>query len=315
MSSRPWLRLLLLTLLACSWARPAAASLLQERTPCVMLAGSYADYQQRAVQQWQNDAAAALKAQRALRPQTELAAALWPADEYARRSAYVGFTCERLVYLSDGFKVVAFLWKPASAPAAGRLPLIVFNRGGLGEAFKLRPNTWFGFYSYVAAGYAVLATQYRGNDGGEGEESPGSGDIHDVLNLLPLAAELALFDRERVFMLGFSRGGYVTLRALQDGAGAKVRAAAVVGATRSLSQAAATAPTITSGVPVPLLVLHGGADGSVPSTEAVDIARSQWAAGQPGELVVYDGDSHGLTFNQRDRDARVLAWFARFTPP
>lgn len=289
-------------------AAPPADGELLSREPCATFPPDYAMYRSRALQQWQSDAAAATKAGLTLRPAADLEAALWSPEDYATRTAYAGFTCERLTYGSGGLRVVAFLWRPADA-AGKRLPLIVFNRGGLGETYKLRPNTSFGFYSFVSAGFAVLGTQYRGNDGSEGKESPGAGDIDDVLNLFPLARSLGVLDLERTYMLGFSRGGYVTMRALQRGA--KVRAAAVMGAPRSLVTAAPAAPAVTAGVPVPLLVLHGGADGLVPPTEAFEIARLQWAVGQPVEAVIYAGDGHGLAFNGRQSQARIIDWFRR----
>ncbi len=294
------------------WAGLAAAGggtpVLRSRTPCSMPEGKYAEYQTRALQQWQTDDTAAKAAGLRLRPQSELLPALWSAADYTERNKYVGFVCERLTYLSDGLEVVAFFWHPKKPPATGKWPLLVFNRGGFGETFKLRPNTWFGFYTYVHAGFAVLGSQYRGNDEGAGQKSPGDGDVRDVLNLFPLAQELGGVDVDRAVMLGFSRGGYVTLRALA--AGAPVRAAAVLGAPRSLASIAPAAPEMSKAVPVPLLVLHGGADGSVPPSEALEIWRQQIAGGQPAQLHVFDGDSHGLTFSQRERDAEVLAWFA-----
>ena len=301
-------------LLLLLWAGLAVAGdgtpVLRSRTPCAMPEGNYAQYQKRALQKWQTDDAAAKTAGLQLRPQSELLPALWTAAEYSERNKYVGFVCERLTYLSDGLEVIAFFWHPKTPPLSGKWPLLVFNRGGLGETFKLRPNTWFGFYSYVRAGFAVLATQYRGNDGGAGQESPGDGDVRDVLNLFPLAQELGGVDLDRAVMLGFSRGGYVTLRALA--AGAPVRAAAVLGAPRSLARIAPAAPDMSKAVPVPLLVLHGGADGSVPPSEALEISRQQLAGGQPGQLHLFEGDSHGLTFSQRERDAEILAWFASY---
>jgi len=100
------------------------------------------------------------------------------------------------------------------------------------------------------------------------------------------------------------------LRALA--AGAPVRAAAVLGATRSLVRITPAAPEVSQAVPMPLLILHGGADGSVPPTEALAIWRQQMAGGQPGQLHIFDGDNHGVTFSQRERDAEILAWFARY---
>ena len=54
----------------------------------------------------------------------------------------------------------------------------------------------------------VLASQYRGNDGGQGKEEFGGSDINDVLNLIPLAESISFMNADRIVMLGFSRGGH-----------------------------------------------------------------------------------------------------------
>jgi hypothetical protein len=36
----------------------------------------------------------------------------------------------------------------------------------------------------------VVASQYRGNGGGEGHEEFGGAEVHDILNLIPLAKSL-----------------------------------------------------------------------------------------------------------------------------
>ena len=49
---------------------------------------------------------------------------------------------------------------------------------------------------------------------GEGHEEFGGADVHDVLNLIPLAKSLGYVDMSNVFMFGESRGGmmaYLTL--------------------------------------------------------------------------------------------------------
>jgi dipeptidyl aminopeptidase/acylaminoacyl peptidase len=75
--------------------------------------------------------------------------------------------CRRVKYLSDGLKVVAYVWQPKSA--AGKLPLIVFTRGGNQEFGKVLP--WQNVWRYALEGFVVIAPQYRGNDGGEGKRS------------------------------------------------------------------------------------------------------------------------------------------------
>jgi dipeptidyl aminopeptidase/acylaminoacyl peptidase len=76
------------------------------------------------------------------------------------------------MYLSDGLQVVGFLWKPQDT-VGKQFPLIIFNRGGNREFGKLTPWFHFGFYTYASNGFVVLASQYRGNDGGEGREEYG----------------------------------------------------------------------------------------------------------------------------------------------
>lgn len=64
------------------------------------------------------------------RPFGELRASLQTADEFRRRRAYDGFTCERLTYASDGLKVVAYVWRPADVHGK-HLPLVIFNRAAV----------------------------------------------------------------------------------------------------------------------------------------------------------------------------------------
>ena len=74
-------------LLLLLWAGLAVAGdgtpVLRSRTPCAMPEGHYADYQTRAVQQWQTDDRAAKAAGLQLRPQSELLPALWTAAVYS----------------------------------------------------------------------------------------------------------------------------------------------------------------------------------------------------------------------------------------
>jgi dipeptidyl aminopeptidase/acylaminoacyl peptidase len=89
----------------------------------------------------------------------------------------------RITYLSDGLKVTGFLAEPKEK---GKYPCIIANRGG-NRAFAqwdtLRMALYLGRMS--TWGYVVIASQYRGNDGGEGQEEFGGKDVNDVLNLIP----------------------------------------------------------------------------------------------------------------------------------
>ncbi|MCZ8129817.1 MAG: prolyl oligopeptidase family serine peptidase [Steroidobacteraceae bacterium] len=297
---------------------------------------TYRQYLERAVATYREDAEAAKRARLGIRPQSELAGVLLAEPDWRGRRLYRDYVCERLVYASDGLQVIAYLWRPARVE--GRtLPLIVFNRGGVGEQSRLRPNTQFGFWRFVQADYVVLATQYRGNDGGEGRESFGDGDVRDVLNLFPLAERLGYVDVTNVFMLGYSRGAMVTALAVRRGA--PVNAVATVGGLFDLVAAAAERPQLrelVAGAPVdparveaalrersavywpeqigvPMLLLHGGADGVArAATQSLAFAQRLAERRAPYQLVIYDGDTHGLTFSAQDRDLRILDFFARW---
>jgi dipeptidyl aminopeptidase/acylaminoacyl peptidase len=130
-----------------------------------------------------------------------------------------------ITYLSDGLKVKGYL---ATPKAGGKLPCVIFNRGGnqsfgalsdLGAALRLgKIASW---------GYVVVASQYRGNLGGEGREEFGGIAVNDVLHLIPLLESLPQTDPSRIGMYGWSRGGMMTYIALTQ---TDRIAAAVVGA-------------------------------------------------------------------------------------
>lgn len=65
-------------------------------------------------------------------------------------------------------------------------------------------------------GYVVVASQYRGNDGGEGIEQFGGDDVNDVLNLIPVLNQLPKADTSRVGIEGGSRGGMMTYLAMKN---------------------------------------------------------------------------------------------------
>jgi len=261
-------------------------------------------------------------------------------DEYESARNSESIECLKIQYISDGLKVVGFIVKPRNT-VGKRYPVIIFNRGGLLDIGKIDTPNILDFYVLAQNGFVVLASQYRGNDGGEGREELGGADVNDVTNLLPLAASLPYADARNVFFYGHSRGGMMTLLALKRGA--VVNAAAVVGAVFDLEgalehikqQAPGIADLATKLIPdytkrstaalsersainwpeksnVPLLIIHGGGDDEVPVSQALAYAMKLSGLHKPYELVVYDGDNHEAMNNRRDRDARLVAWFRRF---
>jgi dipeptidyl aminopeptidase/acylaminoacyl peptidase len=328
---------LLPVLLAPTVAAAQADGTIVASGPCAAVQpASYERYVEnlRVARQRENETAAAtgvhIDLQRLLPPQP------LSREQYATRQAYAGFECQRVTYVSDGLKVVGFIWKPIDT-AGKKLPLMIFNRGGNREFSKLMPRTKGGFFDYLSNGFVVIGSQYRGTDGGEGQEEFGGADVDDVLNLIPLARSLGYVDMNNVFVAGWSRGGMMTLLALKRGL--PVNAAAIVGGMADLEstqhQRSDMATVFRELIPglaadnngrlrersaicwpeairAPLLIQQGGSDWRVdPGTNGLALAQRMQSIGSPYELVIYDGDDHGLSHNGIEADTRIMAWFKR----
>jgi dipeptidyl aminopeptidase/acylaminoacyl peptidase len=333
-------RTALLALLVLS-ALPAMAQdgKLVSSTPCRPNPVSYERWLRGTERGYEAEVADAARIGVSMLPFSALRPLLPGREEFEKRRAYQGFECQRLAYLSDGLTVTGYLWKPKDT-AGKKLPLIVFNRGGNRDFGELSPWEREGFYSYVSKGFVVLASQYRGVDGGEGREEFGGAEIHDVLNLLPLAKSLGYVDLNNVFLLGESRGGMETYLALKNGM--PVNAAAVVSGEADLVAGSKSRPEMiyqvysqlipgfaTNGtallrersvvawpekINAPVLILHGTADWRTdPKDQALAVAEKLQALHKTYELMMYADDSHGLPFHWRDRDQRITDWFKRYS--
>lgn len=247
-------------------------------------------------------------------------------------SKYAGrVECHRAQYLSDGLKVVGFILKPKTE---GRFPVMIYNRGGNREYGKITTKT-LNYLAYLSScSYVVLASQYRGNDGGQGYEQFGGKDVDDVLNLIPLARSLPFTDPNRIVMLGFSRGGMMTYLAIKQGA--EIKAAAVVGGITDLIQTyrereegmkkvieelvgfskkeykERSAYYWPEKIDVPVLILHGEDDWRVKASQAKKLAEKLKELGKPHELFIVPKGDHGLNTHRSQRNNYILSWFDKY---
>jgi dipeptidyl aminopeptidase/acylaminoacyl peptidase len=211
------------------------------------------------------------------------------------------------------------------------------NRGGTGDFGKMHPMLQSYYLRYLDAGYVVLMSQYRGADGGEGADEYGGADVADVTSLVEIARTLSYVDPDNLFMLGFSRGGIMTARALTMNV--PIRAAAIVSGLSNMARQIEYRPDMREEVyqtlfpdfaareaehyrlrsavewadhiQAPLLLIHGTADDRVHADDSIDLASALLRAGRPFELIVFDGDSHGVPAHKLETDERVIAWFDR----
>ena len=243
-----------------------------------------------------------------------------------------------ITYLSDGLRVKGYL----AAPKQGdKLPCVIFNRGG-NRAFGVikRGQAAARLGKIAQHGYVVVASQYRGNEGGDGQEEFGGADVNDVLNLMLLLASLPQADASRVGMYGWSRGGMMTYLALSR---TNRMAAAVIGAgLADLLDTAQRRPRMEQRVfselipnygqdkeaalrarsairwpeklakTTPILLLHGSADWRVHPSQALHMAAALYENQRPFRFVFFEGGDHGLSEHRQEVDRLVQAWLDRY---
>ena len=101
--------------------------------------------------------------------------------------------CFRLRYVSGDAEVIGYISLPADYETA-RYPVLIYNRGGNGEFSKLESPEVQLMARY---GFVVLASQYRGVDGGTGMDHFGGDDVDDVIKLIDFAE---LFGKLREYL-------------------------------------------------------------------------------------------------------------------
>jgi dipeptidyl aminopeptidase/acylaminoacyl peptidase len=240
--------------------------------------------------------------------------------------------CYKIKYLSDGLKVVGFIVKPKTENS--KFPIIIFNRGGNREYGKIEKKLLQVFSFFSSRNYIVLASQYRGNDGGQGREEFGGSDVNDVMNLIPLAKSLSFADPNKIVMLGYSRGGMMTYLAIKHGV--DIKAAAVVGGVTDLFMSAEeregmkrvhneligtkreewekrSACYWPEKINVPVLILHGEADTRVNVEQAKKLSKKLTEAGKFHKLVVFPEGNHGLgPPHARTKNGMIFNWFETY---
>lgn len=249
-----------------------------------------------------------------------------------------GVELRELTYVSDGLAVKGYALWPEAAEEA--LPVILYGRGGLGPHGVVEQED-LAFLADLAQGgpYLVLATQYRGNHGGEGEDRADEGAARDLANLQHLAAALPGAAPDRLAVVGYSRGGTMAFMAARQGL--KPRAIATIGCVTDLAQAFREGDILlrsairisTGGVPslrrrpayrarspvywadeisAPCLLLHGDRDEVVRDTQSRRLAEALQSRGRSCTLEILPGGDHRLDTHPKERRDRILTFLRPF---
>lgn len=123
----------------------------------------------------------------------------------------------KFTYLSDGYQVKAYISIPLSF-IENQTPgkCILYNRGGNSKIGLLEDEDTAKLCA--ATNRIIIASQYRGADGGGGKDEFGGEDLNDVIKLIDLCeTHFNFIDMEDFCVAGVSRGGMMTyLTAKQD---------------------------------------------------------------------------------------------------
>lgn len=226
----------------------------------------------------------------------------------------------RITYISDGLKVKGYMDIPKKP---GKYPCIIYNRGGNREFGKLKKWNYMGDMAEKASwGYCIVATQYRGNDGGEGKDEFAGKDLDDVMNMIPLLNDVDKADTTRIGMWGISRGGLMTYLALTKTN--LIKAAVVVSGLVDLKQGVETQKATDtmfynwlpeyrtdkegflkkrSAIAVadnickitPIFIIQGTGDAAVTTPQVFDMTKKLYELKHPFRFALFEGGGHGVS--------------------
>lgn len=239
---------------------------------------------------------------------------------------------EKIFYSSDGVKVRGYISYPKDN--SQKFPCVIWNRGGIGNKGAIDTFTARGIFGQLASwGYVVFASQYRGNDGGEGQDEFGGDDVDDVLNLIPLAGEIENADTTKWGIEGWSRGGMMTYLTLLRNS--NFRCAVLVAAISDFKSYAVfndskisiykkfigekdfeekvderTVINFVNKLPnIPYLIMHGKSDETVTVEQSINIAEKFKKLNYQYRLELFEDGDHFLKKHRKEVDELRRKWF------
>jgi dipeptidyl aminopeptidase/acylaminoacyl peptidase len=247
----------------------------------------------------------------------------------------------------DGKTIEGLLTYPVGYAAGRRVPLLVVIHGGPAGVFV---GSFIGAPSpypvavFAGRGYAVLRCNVRGSSGYGADfrranyRDWGGGDYRDILSGVDSLVARGLADPDRLGVMGWSYGGYMTSWVITQTK--RFKAASVgAGVTNLMSFTGTTdIPSFVpdyfggehwdvfdswrthsalfniKGVTTPTLIQHGEADLRVPISQGYELYNALKRQSVPVKMIVYPRQPHGIQEPKLMLDAmsRNVEWFDRW---
>ena len=220
----------------------------------------------------------------------------------------------------------------------GPYPTIIYSRPGKYDNNWDATRAALRLGSLAAAGYAVITYDYGDGTPDPAADEFGGKDVAYLTGLIDTVAHFPKADPHRIGLYGWSRGGVMSLLALQKRP-RHVKAVVAGGTPGDLEALRAIRPTLdvlfeqlipdyvqdpdyelrrrspvyfAAELPsdVPILLLHGTDDEQVPTTQAMNLAAALTGAGIPNQLELFEGEGHGISGQLEEVHDSVVGWFA-----
>ena len=248
----------------------------------------------------------------------------------------------------DGTALEGLYIHPAR-PVQGPPPLLVELHGGpalVADRQCVGALNYYPLAVFAERGYAIFRPNVRGSDGYgpafrmANRNDWGGGDFADLESGLDALIDRGLADPQRLGVMGWSYGGYLTAWAI--GHSDRFKAASVgAGITDLVSQSGSMdlpdfIPLYFGGetyerfealfdrsplkyaaaIKTPTLFQHGEEDDRVPFSQSLELFTALSRRGVPTSLAAYPRSGHDVTEPRLVRDlmTRNLDWFARYIP-
>lgn len=248
---------------------------------------------------------------------------------------------------TDGRDIEGLLTYPVGYTAGKKVPLILNIHGGPAGVFQQSYIGGRGSYpiaTFASRGYAILRPNPRGSSGYGTEfrranmKDWGGGDYQDLMSGVDKVIEMGVADPERLGVMGWSYGGYMTSTIITKTK--RFKAASAGAPVTNLMSFTGTAdipafipdyfggeywdhPEVYAkhsamfnikGATTPTLIQHGEADVRVPISQGYELYNALKVQGVPTRMIVLPRQPHGPNEPKMQIAAMQsnLDWFEKY---